>query len=211
MIWISFFSRDKRKNVGRRGVNIRRNLWLKVDDWKSLGWKQVVHTYMLMQEKTGAPNSPKTKMIRSWRSMEFCCWSFRLQMHKPLVHDSPFSSVYHQGTGPSLLELHKFMALSGLGFPDSPNTTGWPPRVFQGLAPMDQLSKSTTKKQPSSQIPNPTNVVGCPPLVFRGFKILIPINFTICPSYVQCKQRLLQKEWFLDMWPYVGGKENSPK
>ena len=30
-------------------------------------------------------------------------------------------------------------------FPDSPNTTGWPPVVFQGLAPMDQLSKSRTK------------------------------------------------------------------
>ena len=38
-----------------------------------------------------------------------------------------------------------FMTLRGLGVPDSPNTTGWPPLVFQGLAPMDQLSKSRTK------------------------------------------------------------------
>ena len=30
-------------------------------------------------------------------------------------------------------------------FPDSPNTTGWPPGVFQGLAPIDQLSKSRTE------------------------------------------------------------------
>ena len=78
-------------------------------------------------------------------SMEFCCSCFRVQMHKPLVHDSQRASIYHQGTEASLLELRGFMTLRGLGFPDSPNTTGWPPLVFQGLAPMDQLSKSRTK------------------------------------------------------------------
>ena len=74
-------------------------------------------------------------------SMEFCCSCFRVQMHKPLVHDSQRASIYHQGTEASLLELRRFMTLRG----DSPNTTGWPPLVFQGLAPMDQLSKSRTK------------------------------------------------------------------
>ena len=78
-------------------------------------------------------------------SMEFCCSCFRVQMHKPLVHDSQRASIYHQGTEASLLELRRFMTLRGLGFPDSPNTTGWPPLVFQGLARMDQLSKSRTK------------------------------------------------------------------
>ena len=79
-------------------------------------------------------------------SMEFCCSCFRVQMHKPLVHDSPCPFIYHQGTEASLLELRRFMTLgSGLGFPGSPNTTGWPPLVLQGLAPMDQLSKSRTK------------------------------------------------------------------
>ena len=73
--------------------------------------------------------------------MEFCCSCFRVQMHKPLVHDSQRASIYHQGTEASLLELRRFMTLRG----DSPNTTGWPPLVFQGLAPMDQLSKSRTK------------------------------------------------------------------
>ena len=77
--------------------------------------------------------------------MEFCCSCFRVQMHKPLVHDSQRASIYHQGTEASLLELGTFMTLRGLGVPDSPNTTGWPPLVFQGLAPMDQLSKSRTK------------------------------------------------------------------
>ena len=73
--------------------------------------------------------------------MEFCCSCFRVQMHKPLVHDSQRASIYHQGTEASLLELRRFMTLgSGLG-----PTTGWPPLVFQGLAPMDQLSKSRTK------------------------------------------------------------------
>ena len=66
-------------------------------------------------------------------------------MHKPLVHDLQRASIYHQGTEASLLELRRFMTLRGLGFPDSPNTTGCPPLVFQGLAPMDQLSKSRTK------------------------------------------------------------------
>ena len=74
-------------------------------------------------------------------SMEFCCSCFRVQMHKPLVHDSQRASIYHQGTEASLLELRRFMTLRGLGFPDSPNTTGWPPLVFQGLARMDQLSQ----------------------------------------------------------------------
>ena len=78
-------------------------------------------------------------------SMEFCCSCFRVQMHKPLVHDSQCASIYHQGTEASLLELRRFMTLRGLWFPDSPNATGWPPLVFQGLAPMDQLSKSRTE------------------------------------------------------------------
>ena len=78
-------------------------------------------------------------------STEFCCSCFRVQMHKPLVHASQRASIYHQGTEASLLELRRFMTLRGLGFPDSPNTTGWPPLVVQGLAPMDQLSKSRTK------------------------------------------------------------------
>ena len=63
--------------------------------------------------------------------MEFCCSCFRVQMHKPLVHDSQSASIYHQGTEASLLELRRFMTLRGLGFPDSPTTTGWPPLVFQ--------------------------------------------------------------------------------
>ena len=77
--------------------------------------------------------------------MEFCCSCFPLQMHKLLVHDAQRASIYHQETEASLLELSRFITLHGLGFPDSPNTTGWPPLVFQGLAPMDQLSKSRTK------------------------------------------------------------------
>ena len=59
--------------------------------------------------------------------MAFGCSCFRVQMHKPLVHDSPRASIYHQGTKASLLELRRFMTLGSLGFPDSPNTTGWPP------------------------------------------------------------------------------------
>ena len=77
--------------------------------------------------------------------MEFCCSYFRVQMHKPFVHDSPRASICHHGTEAGLLELRRFMTLGGLGLPDSPNTTGWPPLAFQGLAPMDQLSKSKTK------------------------------------------------------------------
>ena len=77
-------------------------------------------------------------------SMEFCCSCFRVQMHNPLVRGSPHASMYHQGTEASLLELRKLMTLGGLGVRDSPNTTGWPPLVFQGLAPMDQWPKSWT-------------------------------------------------------------------
>ena len=65
--------------------------------------------------------------------MEFCC--------KPLY--STHSVL--QGTEASLLELRRFMTLGGAGFRDSPNTTGWPQLAFQGLAPMDQLSKSRTQ------------------------------------------------------------------
>jgi len=52
------------------------------------------------------------------------------------------------------------MTLHGLGVQDSPNTTGWPPRVFQGFpAPMDQGSKSRTKnnfqaKHRTTQMPS---------------------------------------------------------
>ena len=131
-------------------------------------------------------------------SMEFCCSCFRVQMHQPLVHDSLCPFIYHQGTEASLLELRRFMTLgSGLGFPYSPNTTGWPPLVFQGLAPMDQLSKSRTKNNLQARYPNPPNAIGCPPLVFKGFKIQIPINFTMRPSHVQGKQPHLQKASFL--------------
>ena len=80
-------------------------------------------------------------------------------------YDSPRASICHQGTEASLLELRRFMTLGGLGVPDSPNTTGWPPRAFQGLAHMD----------------------------------------------LQGKQPHLQKAWFLEIWPWVGEKENSPK
>ena len=66
-------------------------------------------------------------------SMELCC--------KPWVHDSPRASICHQGTEASLLELRRFMTLGGLGVPDSPNTTGWPPPTFQGLAHMDLRGK----------------------------------------------------------------------
>ena len=88
------------------------------------------------------PHNWRSKAPNS--SMEFCCSRFRVQMHNPLVHDSPCPFIYHQGTEASLLELRRFMTLgSGLGFPDSPNTTGqW---YLEGLAPMDQLSKSRTK------------------------------------------------------------------
>ena len=63
-------------------------------------------------------------------SMESFCSCFHVQMHKPLVHDSPRASIYHQGTEE---------------FRDSPNTTDWPQLVFEGLGTMDQLSKSRTK------------------------------------------------------------------
>ncbi len=43
--------------------------------------------------------------------MEFCYSYFRVQMHKPLVHDSPCASIYHQGTEASLLELRRFVTL----------------------------------------------------------------------------------------------------
>ena len=76
--------------------------------------------------------------------LEFCCSCFRVQMHNPLVHGWPHASMYHQGTEASLLELRKLVTLGGLGVRDSPNTTGWPPLVFQGLAPMDQWPKSWT-------------------------------------------------------------------
>ena len=40
------------------------------------------------------------------------------------------------------------MTLGGLGVLDSPNSSGWPPMVCQGWAPMDQLSKSRTNTHP---------------------------------------------------------------
>ena len=119
--------------------------------------------------------------------MEFCCSCFRVQMHKPLVHESQRASIYHQGTEASLLELRRFMTLHG------------------------SIIKIQDKNQPPSQIPNPPNAIGCPPLVFRGFKIQIPINITKRPSHVQGKQPHLPKASFLEIWPYMGEKENSPK
>ena len=80
------------------------------------------------------------------------------------------------------------MTLGGLGVTDSPNTTGWPPLVFQGLAPMDQISKSKRQKLN----PNPNTE---PPQMS-----LAAINFTVRPSHVQGKQPHLQKTsktWFL--------------
>ena len=93
-----------------------------------------------MEDKTEAPGSPKTKkMINGDRCSSAAglsasrCTNLWCMTHCLL------------GTEASLLELGRFMALGGLGFPDSPNTTGWPPLLFKGLAPMDQLSKSRTK------------------------------------------------------------------
>ena len=114
-------------------------------------------------------------------SMEFCCSCFRVQMHKPLVHDLR-CSTYHQGTKAILLELRRFVTLGGLGVPDSPNTTGLPPLVFQGSAFIHGSIFKT--KIPPRQIPNPPNAIGCPPL-----------KFTMRPSHVQGKQPHLQKAW----------------
>ena len=86
-------------------------------------------------------------------SMEFCYSCFRVQMDKPLAHNSLRASIYHQGTEASLLELRRFMTLGGLGVPDSPNTSGWPPLVCQGLAPMDQLSRKKNNLQAKCRTP----------------------------------------------------------
>ena len=40
------------------------------------------------------------------------------------------------------------VTLGGLGFPDSPNTSGWRPLVFQGLARVDQQAKYRTPQMP---------------------------------------------------------------
>ena len=66
----------------------------------------------------------KRNKIKPWH-LDFC-WFFCV-IHKALAHDSPLTSMYNQGTEASLLELHRFMALGGLGVRDPPNTTGWPP------------------------------------------------------------------------------------
>ena len=101
-------------------------------------------------------------------SMKFCYSCFHVQIHKPLVHDSQPASIYHQRSEASLLELRGCMTLRGLEFPYCPNTTGWPPLVFQGLAPMDQLSKSRTKTHLQATYRTPPNAPTCPPLVFTG-------------------------------------------
>ena len=119
-------------------------------------------------------SSQNSEVPNALKPMEFCCWSFRIQMHKPLVQSSNRGKFAWTGQ------------LYGFGwFTDSGQskchwlaTTGWPPLVStHGL-------KFWTKKKPASQIPNPT----------------------MRTSHVQCK-----KEWFLQIWPYVGEKENSPK
>ena len=69
---------------------------------------------------------------------------------------------------------------------------------------------SIVKKQfPPSQIPNPTNAIGYPPGFSRGFKIQIPINFTMRPIHVPGKQPHLRKAWFFDVWQYVGEKKSN--
>ena len=95
----------------------------------------------IMFARAEAPNSPKTRMMNGVLLLVFPGPNAQ-----PFVHDPPRASICHQGTEACLLELHRFMTLGGSGFPDSPNTIDWPPLAFQGLAPMDQLSKSRTKK-----------------------------------------------------------------
>ena len=92
--------------------------------------------------------------------MKFCYSRFHVQIHKPLVHDSQRASIYHQGTEASLLELLRCMTLRGLGFPYSPNTTGWPPLVFPGLAPMEAKYRTPPQMPLAarhwfSQVPTP--------------------------------------------------------
>ena len=131
--------------------------------------------------------------------MEFCC--------KPLVHYSPRASG-NRGKFAWTAQVYDF---GGAGFPDSPNTKGVAATGISGLSTDGSSIKIQDSKKPPSQIPNPPNAIGCPPLVFRGFKIQIPINFTMRPSHVQGKQPHLQKAWFLEIWPCAGEKENSPK
>ena len=72
---------------------------------------------------------------------------------------------------------------------------------------MDQLSKSRTKdkqaKWRTAQMPLAAHHW------FSGFRILIPINFTMRPNHVEGKQRPLQKEWLLNIWPYVGVRKKE--
>ena len=107
--------------------------------------------------------------------------------HKPLPHDSPRASIYSQGKFAWTAQVDDLGCFAATG--------------ISGL--------STHRSFPPSQIPNPTNAIGCPPLVFRGFKIQLPKNFTMRPIHVPGKQPRLRKEWFLDVWSYVGEKESK--
>ena len=67
--------------------------------------------------------------------MEFLCFCFCAQMHKPLVDDLQRVSIYNQGGKlPWTVKNSDFLVSACL---HGPKTTGWPV-VFQGLAPMDQ-------------------------------------------------------------------------
>jgi len=161
-----------------------------------------------MQEKTEAPNSPKTKMIMEVNGV--------LLMVFPLPNAQTLgawlTAFFRLPSGNRskfawTAQAYGFEWLGGSG----QSKCHWLAATgISGVSTHGSTIKTQDKKQLSSQIRTPQMLLAAHHWFSEG-SILIPINFTMRPSYVQGKQRLLQKEWFLDMWSYLGEKNNSPK
>ena len=95
------------------------------------------------------------------------------------------------------------MTLGGLGVLDIPNSSGWPPMVCQGWAPMDQLSKSRTNTHPQQCHCLPA------PWFFQRVQTQDPKKFHKRAIHATSKQAHVRKEWFLDVWLYVGEKDSK--
>ena len=110
--------------------------WPRVGQWKFCTRKErhVDTSHMIWENHIGQRRQIHQK--QKW-SMEFCCFCFRVQIHKPLVHDLQRASMNKRRTEASLLELRGFMTLR---FPGQ-SKYHWRP----DLAPLDQVSRSRTK------------------------------------------------------------------
>ena len=93
--------------------------------------------------------------------------------------------------------------LGGLGVLDSPNSSGWPPMVCQGWAPMYQLSKSRTNNFLQAKYPTPQMPLPARPWFFQRVQNLHNASNSCYKQTSTCTNRMVFRHMTLYGWEKI--------